>query len=507
MKKSNLSPKKGIAKNKRVLIIIILLFIGSLGIIGLSLSKRGKFIFDENTRYFTGNLYTANHAANMLDYSYNKKNIVISPYNVNTSLAILYNATDNNSNKEIKSYFKEDINKVNTKMAEKIQTNIEEKKSNDKYTTLYEKYITEIQNNSYEYLTIDTIKLLTNKEKEEILLLLKKASLSFERINNLNNLSEKKIKNYELSGKEVSHNDYYLKQELERVLNDYESYSIKNEVINYTEIYTNTQKVKEEFKNNTQQYNLKITELKGDITEDTKTINDNIKSVTSNNITRVVDESLLNEDDILIVNTLHFNYEWDESFAIENVLDTEFFTFDENVEAVEMMYGIENCYYENKYAKGFSKKFEDGKYSYVAILPNDTNDFSLSSLDIDNLLLSKKEAKVLIGIPKISYQSEIDIQKLASNYKINEVFTEQSNLTKLTDEKTNITKMTQKIKISIGEKGTVNSEISSNSIKSYSEDEYSESILLNRPYAFLIINNETNEVILIGKVLSPNESS
>ena len=39
------------------------------------------------------------------------------------------------------------------------------------------------------------------------------------------------------------------------------------------------------------------------------------------------------------------------------------------------------------------------------------------------------------------------------------------------------------------------------------EEEYSESIILNRPFAYLIRNNETNEIILMGKVININESN
>lgn len=506
-KKNNLSPKKGIAKNKRVLIIIIILFVTSLGIIGFSLSKRDNIIYKENTRYFTGNLYTANHAANMLDYVYENDNIIISPYNVNYSLAVLYNATDNNSHKELKSYFKKNLETINNEIIIKEQNLVSEEKLENKFTKLYENYIKEIYNKTYDNLTIDTIKLLSDKEKQEILLLIKKASLTYERMNNLNKISEKEIKNYKLTSSETTSNDYHIKESLDNILDDYESYIIKNEVVNYTEVYSNNIKVKEEFKKEIKPFNISITELKNNNLEDTKTINDNIKSITSDNITRVVSEEELTSNELIIINTLHFNYGWEESFTSDKVSDTEFYKFNNEVSAVEMMYGKETSYYENKYAKAFSKDFENGKYSYIGILPNSTEDFSLSSLNIDDLLLSKKNKNVLIGIPKITYQSEIDIEKIVSNYNVNEVFNENTNLTKMTEDKAQISKMSQKIKITIGEKGTVINEMNKKTYEGFSEEEYEDSIILNRPYAYLIRNNETNEIILIGKVISPNESS
>ncbi len=506
-KKSNLSPKKGIAKNKKVTIILVILFILSLGIIGLGLSKRDETKYKEDTKYFIGSLYSANHAANLLDYAYSNKNIIISPYNINTSLAILYNSTDNNSNKEIKSYFQKDQVALNEELKTKILSNEITQPKETKYTKLYEKYINEINSKSYNNQTIDTLKLLSNSEKENILLSLKKANLTLDRINNQNEFSEKEIKNYQLKTEDKTYNEYYIKKTLDDTLDEYETYKIKNEVTNYTEIYTPKIKINEEFEESITDYNIKMTELSDNALESTKIINDNIKEITKSNVTRAVDESEINENEIIIINSLHFNYAWEETIKNDKVSDAEFFKFNDEVEAVEMMYTITDYYYENEYAKAFVKDFEDSKYSYIAILPNTIEDFTLSSLNINDLLLSKKEAKTLVGIPKISYQSETDIKKLVSNYKITEVFTEDSNLTRLTDEKIKISQMKQKIRINIGEKGTTNTTISQYNLEAYPEEEYEESIILNRPYAHLIINNETNDVMLIGKVVSPNESS
>ena len=109
---------KNVAKNKKVIIITILIFLIFFGIIELSLSNKDIFNKTESYRYFTGNIYTANHAANMLDCVYEEKNIIISPCNVNNSLALLYNVTDNNSKKELKYYFKKDLKSVNEEIIE-----------------------------------------------------------------------------------------------------------------------------------------------------------------------------------------------------------------------------------------------------------------------------------------------------------------------------------------------------------------------------------------------------
>lgn len=487
-KKANLSPKKGIAKNKRVLIIIVLLFVVSLGIIGLSMSKRENIFKSEPPKYFIGKLYSANHAANMFDYAYKENNLIISPYNVNTSLAILYNATDNNSNKEIKAYYNAPTTKVNEEMSLKIDSIKEEEPKSNKYTKLYSSYIDKIYDKSYDSLTIDTLKLLSDEEKKEMLLIIKKIKLTIECIEGTSNYSEKYIKNYKLTDVELKYNDYSLKVELEDVIDYDESYSIKNEVNNYTEIYTNDISVTEEFENKASIYEYKISSNEESEISVARTLPDEKETMD-------------------LVTTISFDYEWEDSYNTTSVKDTEFYNINNEVEVVEMMYEIKDSYLENDYARGFVKDFENGKYSYVAILPKTTGDFSLSNLDIDSLLLSKKEGAVLTGIPKMSYSSQTDLKEVLSNYGINEIFTEKANFTRLSDNPIYVGEMSQKITLKIAERGTVETNIYSKTSETGVEYNYDESIVLDHPYAYLIINNETNDIMFIGKVVRINESN
>ena len=151
-KKSNLLPKgKRINKKGLATVLLISLIIGLL--IGLILYKTKDKIFIGNVIYYTGDIYSANHAANMLDYLDEGNNIILSPINVNSSLAILYNGTDNNSNKEINRYFKKNSTKVNEEMQNRLSTLNANNKPKTKFNTLYESYIKELND-----LILDSVK-------------------------------------------------------------------------------------------------------------------------------------------------------------------------------------------------------------------------------------------------------------------------------------------------------------------------------------------------------------
>ena len=206
-KKANLPLKQGTKKNKKIYITIIVITIVIIGISTIIYFTKDNKKIEENTRYFTGNLYTANHAANLLDYAYNNKNIIISPLNINSSLAIIYNATDNNSTKELKSYFKTTPTKLNEELKIKLNTLEEPKKEETNFDKLYKSYIKKFYDNSYDNLTISAIDLLSTNNREELLLLIRKIILTYSRIEGLNSYTEKEIKNYKLTSKEIKYLD------------------------------------------------------------------------------------------------------------------------------------------------------------------------------------------------------------------------------------------------------------------------------------------------------------
>ena len=187
---------------------------------------------------------------------------------------------------------------------------------------------------------------------------------------------------------------------------------------------------------------------------------------------------------------------------IKKIIVKEFYNTNNEVKLIEMMYDLKDSYYENEYAKGFKTNFQGNKYSYIAVLPKNPGDFKLGSLDIENLLKEEKSNKVLTALPKVSLKTNTDIKKILKKEEIKEVFSNEANLTRMTEDKVKIGNVVSKVSLNIGEKGTNRSNIKTQVLDTY-EKETKENIILNRPYAFLIINNETNEVLLIGKILEP----
>lgn len=483
-------------------LIILLLIIANVSVIAINFSNAQKK--DEKT-YYTGDILKPNHSANLIDYIDDDTNIVISPININTSINKIYNM--NLNNESISSYLsltlEESNNLENTTNSSLTITNNEQ----TQIDTLYLNYISNL--NNYRNYTISDINNLTSTEKETLLLLLHKTNLAYETIAKINVSSEKHIENYKLTTEQYNINSYAIYEMIITNLDNYETYTYQNRITNYSETIYNNDLLILAKKRKKQEYPaINNVTLSGasysDINNTTQTINNKIKEKTNNKVRYIINEDDIDTNELYQINAFNFESIWEENFSKEYIWDNEFITFDEHIEIVETLYEQTDSYLENKKAYGFIKNFKDSKYGFVGILPKKTGNFKVSELDIEGLLKSKKNSEATIGIPKFSFQYNTNLTSLYQEIGITETGNNTIEIEHLS-EQVKLNHMYSKISITIDEKGTNGSEIRSSQLETKDINESTKQIYLNRPFVFMIIDNETNNVLLIGKVINPNE--
>ena len=484
------------------LIIAIIVVIISIVVFTVPNYARKSINSPQQKNYIIGNIYTPNASANMLDYLYNGKNIVVSPINANTSLALFYNGADNTTKKELKKYFNKDIQKTNEIIVEKINrlqnTNANIRNAN------YEKYLKEFAEKKYAQLRIKDIDKMSQKEREELILIIRKIEMYQQQ--KQTKLKEKDIEKYELSQKEKKYNGYTLKEKIDHIMVNYEIYQIENKIVNYNEIYYQENKktkiIDEYSKTINSMYKTNITAIDFKSKDSNSLVNNNLQLNTNNSISRVINDELSNES-IISINSLLFNYEWENGFASESIIDEEFVDLNEKHYMVDMMFGEETVYLENENATGFIKNFEGGKYSFVGILPKEEGKYQIGELDIENLLASKKDLKTYIGIPIFTIESLNHLNTLFENYNVKELFTSKANLHEMSNSNLYLDTIFQKETITIGKYGTVEGNTKTASLSTNALDETSKKVILNRSFAFLIMDNETQDILIIGRLDHP----
>lgn len=270
-------------------------------------------------------------------------------------------------------------------------------------------------------------------------------------------------------------------------------------------------KIKEEFLDvNSKYYNAKIyKEVFNDKTADS--INSWVYEKTDGMIEKMID-SISPNSIMYLINAIAFESEWEKKYESNQVFEDEFTDYKGNKKEIEMMNSEEEKYLYDGKAVGFIKPYKDNKFSFIAILPNEDIGLEeyinqMTGESLFNMINSHKEAKVDVYIPKFSYSYETNMNQVLITLGIEDAFDELkadfSKIAEVKNENIYINKVVHKTFIEVNEKGTkaaaatgVEVNVTSTIVN---EERYT--VRLDRPFIYIIMDNETNMPVFIGSVL------
>jgi serpin B len=212
---------------------------------------------------------------------------------------------------------------------------------------------------------------------------------------------------------------------------------------------------------------------------------------------------------MILMNALAFEAEWMQPYDKYSVGERTFTAADGTAETAEMMWSEEHTYLKTPHAVGFIKPYMEG-YSFAAILPNE--DISLSSYlaDFDAeeytaLIESQKYTPVQAALPKFSYDFSDSLLKSLNAMGMVTAFGSDADLSGLTEDPAQelfISDVIHKTHIEVGEKGTRAGAVTAVLVNETAVMDPPEEVILDRPFLYAIIDNETQLPIFIGTVTS-----
>lgn len=219
---------------------------------------------------------------------------------------------------------------------------------------------------------------------------------------------------------------------------------------------------------------------------------------------RIDDEAVL-----YLANAISFQAEWNTIYKDTQVQDMEFTTSSGEVQTVEFLCGEEYGYIELYNAIGFSKPYKDDKYSFIAILPEGDVDEFLAELDGSELMEAieqESQEKVLTYLPKFAIDYDVELVETLMKMGIEDACQEEADFTQMAtlgEDNIYINIVLHKTFIVVDEKGTEAgaSTVVEMTTESTSADE-PKIVCLDRPFLFLIVDNELNVPIFMGIVES-----
>ncbi|XP_008945047.1 PREDICTED: alpha-2-antiplasmin [Merops nubicus] len=266
--------------------------------------------------------------------------------------------------------------------------------------------------------------------------------------------------------------------------------------------------VKEKFLEDSEKfYRAKPVTLSGISEDDLIAINKWVKEATNGEIPTFL-QQLPENTVMLLLNAIYFHGFWRNKFDARFTGPDVFHLDNEFVVPVEMMkaqkYSLSWFTLESQDIQVARFPFKSNM-SFVVIVPNHytwNTSHMLENFSYEQLCrLFPREVPTTVKIPKIKLDYQLELNKVLSQMGLQELFT-SPNLQKITDEPLFVSSMQHQSTLELKEDGMKASAATSIAI-SRSVSAFS----LDRPFVFIIFEDETGIPLFIGSVQNPNPNA
>ena len=240
-------------------------------------------------------------------------------------------------------------------------------------------------------------------------------------------------------------------------------------------------------------------------------INNWVKSKTGNTIDKIIDKTYPT-DILYLINAVYFDQQWKEPYTNGTVQKGIFEPMDRTPELVDFMHSKETGYIKDDKTQGFIKPYKNGKYSFVALLPNkDINIYdyvsSLTGEKFLKLINNKSDVEVIASMPKFKSEYEIKLKEPLKQMGLKKCFSStEANFRKMADYSSGsiyVGDILHKTFIMVSEQGTKAAAVTSVEMDGASNNSFYPSVCLNRPFVYAIIDNETKLPLFMGIMINP----
>lgn len=216
---------------------------------------------------------------------------------------------------------------------------------------------------------------------------------------------------------------------------------------------------------------------------------------------------------MFLINAIYFDCKWESKFDPLDTQKNATFHGNEGDVKCDMMTSYESRYIKGEGVTGFIKNYAGGKYAFAAFLPDDsetTPDEWLSGMSgsrLISLLESSESERLLCRMPKFNYEYLTNMNDALKSLGMQEAFNGANakfrSLGKNIRDDSNvfIGNVTHKTFIKLDEEGTKAAAVTAVDMTTESALMPPEiQVILDRPFAYAIIDTATNLPIFIGTV-------
>ncbi|XP_011685298.1 PREDICTED: heparin cofactor 2-like isoform X2 [Wasmannia auropunctata] len=245
-------------------------------------------------------------------------------------------------------------------------------------------------------------------------------------------------------------------------------------------------------------------------------INSWVRENTRNNIKSIIQPGTLSADtQIVLTSALYFKGRWLKAFDRDATRVRCFRVPQSGCQDVFMM---ENA---SKYRYGYIASldadvveipYSNGRTSMLVFLPSHeesdphlhilSNDLSYAPMR--TLLTSLNETDLILGIPRFSIESKLDLHSPLTHMGVQDIFSPAANFTGITsNDYLRIGNIIQNAKIEVDEEGTIAAAVTELVVVPLMAN-MAPTFRANRPFIFAIVDLVTSETLFAGRFMGPN---
>ena len=215
---------------------------------------------------------------------------------------------------------------------------------------------------------------------------------------------------------------------------------------------------------------------------------------------------------MVITNAIYFQGKWGEPFEPGNISEESFWTDKDKSVTVPMMKIPAEMfrYHETKDLQALEMHYVGGDISMLILLPNDRD--GLKSVE-DSMNMQKLNSirdmmtlqPLTVQIPKFEFETKYDLTESLERLGMHDAFDENiADFKGMTDEQVFLDKALHKVFVNVNEEGTEVAAITALVVQAQSgPPDPRHNFIANHPFMFVIQENETVEVLFIGRIANP----
>ncbi len=240
-------------------------------------------------------------------------------------------------------------------------------------------------------------------------------------------------------------------------------------------------------------------------------INGWVKEATKGTIEEIVD-SISADTVMFLINAIYFNAKWQEPFLGEDTFEGDFNSLSETLK-VDFMNRIGNMdYLDFDNAKGIALPYDDERFVFVALLPEEGKDLKeiytyFSRENLAGVFNQAKKNKVNLTIPKFEHEYELSMNDTLKALGMVKAFdsgmADLSLINESRERNLYIHEVKHKTYIRFFEKGTEAAAVTSVEIRLTSLPSSDVVLTFDRPFVYAIVDTNNNIPLFIGNFYEP----